>query len=101
MNASTLQAMKTAPRWLLRKGKIPYYAATLSPRTETDTPEDQSQLVTFDEASDHRDRHRAQKPSLVLDFGFALGPDEHGGYWQGIDLDKVTQNNLQNVEDKC
>lgn len=100
MNASTLQAMKTAPRWLLRKGKIPYYAATLSPRTETDTPEDQSQLVTFDEASDHRDRHRAQKPSLVLDFGFALGPDEHGGYWQGIDLDKVTQNNLQNVEDK-
>lgn len=33
MNASTLQAMKAASRWLLRTGKVPIYAKSL--RTQT------------------------------------------------------------------
>lgn len=99
MNASTLQSMKAAPRWLLRKGKVPYYASTLKLRGITDTADDQSKLVTFDEASHHRDRHLEKEPSEALDFGFALGPDKLGGHWQGIDLDKVTLNNLQDLQD--
>lgn len=93
MIASTLQAMKLAPRWLLRKGKVPYYAENCSLRSTTDTPEDQKRLVTYAEASRFLAIHNETNPGSNYELGFALGPDSSGGHWQGIDLDHVT--------DKC
>ncbi len=91
---STLNAMKSAKRWLLHLNKKPYYAASLLPRGITDSPEDLRQLVDYAEAVALQKRH--QRNSKVADFslGFALGPDGEGGFWQGIDLDKVDENGL-------
>lgn len=87
-------AMRTARRWLLWKEvpvegkkarKVPFYADG-HPRgsgIELDSAEDQARLVSLE----------AALGSLALasysGLAFALGPDDRGGHWQGIDLDDL------------
>lgn len=78
--------MKSARRWLVAAGKVPHYTDG-RPRGKTDSAEDHSALGTFDDALDAL----ANSGSRFTSLGFALGPDGEGGYWQGIDLDKVSQ----------
>jgi len=88
--ADALQTMRQARRWLLWKAvdhedpsksarKVPYYADG-GRRSKTDTEEDRGRLVTYEEA-------RKKLNGTYTGLGFALGPDEAGGHWQGIDFD--------------
>jgi hypothetical protein len=97
MNASTLQTMKEAKRWLLRKGKVPFYAASLSPRSATDTAEDCAKLVTHAEAIQQLKQHQQNGKASGFELGFALGPDESGNFWQGIDLDDLLAKKLMSL----
>ena len=90
---SLLNQMKSAPCWLLRKGKVPYYASGKPRRGTLDTPEDRSQLVTHAKALEELDKW----PGRYTGLGFALGPDGNGGYWQGIDVDKIIANELSDI----
>lgn len=92
--ASTLTSMKSAKRWLLHHNKKPFYAASLSPRGMTDTPEDQRQLVDYTEAVAWLEQHQCNGKAEGFGLGFALGPDDGGGFWQGIDLDQIDVNGL-------
>lgn len=84
--------MKAARRWLLWRSetdpdrpkprKTPYYANGQRRHGALDSVEDVARLATFDEAI------AALTPDHA-GLGFALGPDEAGGYWQGIDLDEL------------
>jgi hypothetical protein len=94
MNTSTLQAMKDANRWLLHHNKKPFYAQSLAPRGTTDTTEDQRQLINYAQAVTWLERHQNSNKAAGFGLGFALGPDDAGGYWQGIDLDKIIENEL-------
>ena len=77
--------MKSAKRWLLwRDGKVPFWVNGRHRSGKLDTPQDQSNLGTFDEAF----AALTQDPNYK-GLGFALGPDGTGNYWQGIDLDDV------------
>lgn len=90
VETSTLALMKAARRWLLRtETKQPIYTDGTARRGTLDTPEDIGRLVTYDEAEAALDRLRPSRPELA-GLGFALGPDEAGGYWQGIDLDHIS-----------
>lgn len=100
---STFDAMKSARRWLIwqsiirpgksKPDKVPFYSDG-QPRGATDTPADLARLATYDDA----------RAAIALrgdgwHLGFALGPDGEGGHWQGIDLDDVDGNNLQDQAD--
>lgn len=84
--------MKAARRWLLWRSetdpdrpkprKTPYYANGQRRHGALDSAEDVARLATFDEAI------AALTPDHA-GLGFALGPDEAGGCWQGIDLDEL------------
>lgn len=83
-------------RWLLWKSipsqngknkKVPFYTNGKARNGELDTSEDYSQLVSFDEAY-----NVLNKTDNYTGLGFALGPDGNGGYWQGIDLDDIKDN---------
>lgn len=92
----TLPAYMTHPdcrRWLLwesvpqensKPKKIPYYANGKKRNGTLDSAEDLAQLVSFDEAK------VALSKGKYTGLGFALGLDENGGYWQGIDFDGVS-----------
>lgn len=92
--------LRAEPRWLLWKLiyratpakplKIPYYSDG-SPRRKTDDARDRSNLSTFDNAVA---RYQA---GGFQGLGFALGPDGTGKYWQGIDLDDIASNGLQQL----
>ena len=85
-------AMLKAQRWLVWKSiphvdpakkprKVPFYCDG-SPRTGTlDTPEDRARLATLDKA------RATLATGAYAGLGFALGPDDEGNHWQGIDLD--------------
>lgn len=88
----TLTKMKATRRWLVHRAKVPHYANG-STRSATDTPEDQAQLVSYDEACD------ARAAGGYDGIGFALGPDGNGGHWQGIDLDDIKANGLASIAD--
>lgn len=86
--------MRAARRWLVYKvlpprkpggkpRKVPYYANG-QPRGETDTPADQAQLATLEQA------RAAKVAGGYTGLGFALGPDGRGRHWQGIDLDELS-----------
>lgn len=100
--ASTRACMQAARRWLLWKeiqrpekpkpDKVPYYVSGHA-RGATDTPEDWAQLTSYDEASATLAR------GGYAGLAFALGPDEYGGHWQGIDLDNVPENQLSELAD--
>lgn len=87
------ESMRSARRWLVWKAepngdkkprKVPHYANSKK-RTKTDTPEDLEQLADFETARKALERGR------YTGLGFALGPDEDGNHWQGIDLDGTDQ----------
>ena len=88
--------LREAKRWLLwrlekdennsdRTLKVPYYTNGKRRRGTLDTPEDLARLATYAEAK------QAIKLGEYTGLGFALGKDGDG-FWQGIDLDKVTAN---------
>lgn len=84
--------LKDAKRWLLWRSepgeagkkprKVPYYADG-GRRGQTDCPEDWDRLVSFNDAL------IAFAAGGYTGLGFALGPDNNGGFWQGIDLDDI------------
>ncbi|WP_398308352.1 DUF3987 domain-containing protein [Zoogloea sp.] len=89
--ADVPEIMKQARRWLVWRAerygtgkprKVPYYADGAR-RGGADTETDRARLVTFDQAV------MVLKSGAYTGLGFALGPDEEGGCWQGVDLDNV------------
>ncbi|KTC84555.1 MULTISPECIES: AAA family ATPase [Legionella] len=83
---------KDCRRWLLWKSesqgnskpkKVPYYANGQRRGGKLDSPEDIGRLVSFEEA------HAIFLQGKYTGLGFALGSDNHGGYWQGIDFDDI------------
>lgn len=89
-------AMRSARRWLLWKSvpnpdplkkprKIPYYACGVPRSGGLDSPADQAQFASFDEA------FAALRSGGYAGLGFALGPDGTDSCWQGVDLDKMSQ----------
>lgn len=100
-DSSTVAQMKAAKRWLIYQavprpgtGKVdkrPRYASgTL--RGKTDTPDDRGNLATLEEA-----RKAVTARGEGWGLGFALGEDEHGQFWQGIDLDDVNESGLADL----
>lgn len=91
----TLAAMKAARRWLLASpGKVPHYVDGTPRRGSLDTPDDTARLASYDEAKSAL-QHRVSGWYL----GFALGPDGEGGHWQGVDLDKIEENQITGLVD--
>lgn len=84
--------MREAKRWLLHRDKVPHYVDGAL-RSKTDTPEDAARLATFEDAV------AKLAGGNWTGLGFALGPDGTGNHWQGIDLDKVAENNLGDLAD--
>jgi hypothetical protein len=86
--------MLQAKRWLLRNaGKQPFYVDGTPRSGKLDTPEELARLVTYDEAT----AALAASGGRFAGLGFALGPDGAGGCWQGIDLDKISDNQLSDL----
>jgi putative DNA primase/helicase len=87
-------AMRQARRWLLWrledragvKAKVPYYASGERRQGTLDTQADWSCLVDFETAL------KVYESGRYTGLGFALGPDESGHHWQGIDLDHIANN---------
>jgi primase-polymerase (primpol)-like protein len=87
--------LKNARRWLLwrrqqkpgdkKPRKLPYYVSG-KPRSKPDSPEDLGQLVTYSEAKAILDKNLVTYAGL----GFALGIDDLGGHWQGVDIDSIS-----------
>ncbi|MCK7578403.1 MAG: hypothetical protein MZV65_23450 [Chromatiales bacterium] len=82
--------MRRAPRWLVWKSiangekkprKVPFYCNGTPRQGALDTPEDRARLATLDEALG------ALETGAYTGLESALGPDEVGDHWQGIDLD--------------
>lgn len=93
--AALPSAMAEARRWLLwrlipatdptkKPRKVPYYVCGTPRNGVLDTDEDLSRLATLDAAL------VALASGSYTGLGFALGPDGTGNYWQGIDLDNIT-----------
>ncbi|MFI4957367.1 MAG: DUF3987 domain-containing protein [Gammaproteobacteria bacterium] len=80
-------------RWLLwrfeydkvRPLKVPYYSNGKRRSGTLDTQEDRAKMASFDEA------YAVFETGGYTGLGFALGPDDHDGYWQGIDLDHISE----------
>lgn len=70
-------------RWLLHINKVPHYANGCKRSGPLDSHKDLAQLVSFEEA------YGILMKGGYTGLGFALGPDDKGGYWQGIDLDDI------------
>lgn len=90
--------MLNAKRWVLWKKipnktagkkdlKVPFYANGLARGSggELDSEKDILNLVAFKEII------KVFDPKKYTGLGFALGPDGTGNYWQGIDLDKISE----------
>lgn len=77
------EQMKQTRRWLVRKGKQPFYANGNPRSGRLDGPADVANFATFDEAL------HALRTGEFNGLGFALGPDPTGRCWQGIDLDDL------------
>jgi hypothetical protein len=100
----TLDAMKAANRWLIwqeihREGKskpdkVPHYVDGFKRCGKLDTPEDVSRLSDYETACQARDRLGSG-----WHLGFALGPDGNDKHWQGIDLDNIDANKLDDLSD--
>lgn len=79
--------MKQAKRWLLRKGKKPYYVSGKPRSGKLDSTDDVSELATFEDALTALTQGHAYSG-----LGFALGYDaDINQHWQGIDFDKLNQ----------
>lgn len=92
---STYARMKAVRRWLLASPqKIPHYSDGAKRRGTLDTPQDVARLTTYDQA---KAAVEASGPGWHL--GFALGRDEEGEHWQGVDLDAIEDNLLMGLAD--
>jgi hypothetical protein len=97
------EKMRNAKRWLLWRSekdkkdhstrKVPYYADGTFRRGTLDTAEDLRRLETYDVAVDKLSR------GDFTGLGFALGKDGEG-YWQGIDLDDLSEHKNDKLADK-
>lgn len=97
--------MKAAPIWLLWKSvrrpekakpdKVPYYADGSLRLGTLDTVDDRAKLVTYEAAAAAVDAN----PSAYAGLGIALGEDNNGGFWQGIDLDCIVARRLTDIAD--
>lgn len=87
-------SMRAARRWLLWRSipstdpnkkprKVPYYVSGVPRNGVLDTEPDLAKLATFDEAL------QALSAGSFTGLGFALGPDQTGQHWQGVDLDNI------------
>jgi|CXWL01.1.fsa_nt_gi RecA-family ATPase len=77
------QQMRDARRWLVHFNKQPFYPDGSPRRGALDSPDDVARFGTYDEAM------QALRTGRFSGLGFALGADEAGNYWQGIDLDML------------
>jgi hypothetical protein len=85
--------MQAARRWLLASpDKVPHYISGQRRSGTLDGLSDLAQLATYEEA---RATLLPNDSGWLL--GFALGPDDAGGCWQGIDFDNVTANGLADL----
>ena len=78
--------MREVRRWLVHKNKVPcdqngYYVDGTNPANH----------MTFADAV------AFMQAGTADGLGFALGPDGTGNYWQGIDLDNVEANGLEEL----
>lgn len=99
----TLAELKEAQVWLfwkevLRPGyakpsKIPHYINGQPRSGQLDTDEDRARLVTYQQAVQAWE----SCGGAYTGFGFALGPDNNGISWQGVDLDKIDEHGLRDV----
>ena len=90
----TRQIMLLAKRWLVWDiNKVPYYPDGTPRRGKLDTPEDLQRLGFYHEALDAHNRNTRKFKGI----GFALGPDGNGGFWQGVDFDKISANKLEDL----
>jgi len=87
--------MKAQRRWLVASpDKKPFYINGQMRNGVLDSSTDTEQLASYDDASAVL---AARGEGWHL--GFALGPDGTGGYWQGIDFDKVRANQIGDLAD--
>lgn len=88
--------MLNAKRWILWKReknpkpdkkdlKVPYYANGSKRYGELDSKQDLERLANFEQA------FNSLQSNKYTGLGFALGQDETGNYWQGIDLDEISK----------
>lgn len=103
VTANIPEAMLQAKRWLVWRSvkksgcekpkKIPYYTSgkERGKRIALDSEKDIAQLATIEEAQ------AALKQGKYSGLGFALGPDGSAHCWQGIDLDGIIENGLQEL----
>jgi hypothetical protein len=95
--AEVAPEMLAAKRWLLRRGKVPYYVDGTPRHGPTDTPEDRERLASVEDALAALRASPQPGPGGFTGLGFALGPDgttaPNGSpnHWQGIDLDSLPQ----------
>lgn len=88
---TTLSFMQAARRWLVwEPNKQPFYLDGTPRRGQLDTPNDLARLGTYADACNVV----AGSGGRFVGVGFALGQDENGGYWQGIDLDDIPDGQL-------
>lgn len=92
MNLPPYMITSSCRRWLLWKlepqknsklKKVPYYASGKKRNGKLDSLEDIAQLVSFDEVQ------MVLSQGGYTGLGFALGADNNGGFWQGIDFDGI------------
>jgi hypothetical protein len=86
VESDTLSAMKSVSRWLVwKKNKQPYYPNGTPRHGTLDTESDLQKLGRYQDAVNTVAHSNGQ----FLGIGFALGTDEYGGFWQGVDLDDI------------
>ncbi|MEQ1771465.1 MAG: AAA family ATPase [Devosia sp.] len=89
---TTWENMRSATRWLIATpDKMPFYANGHVRRGPLDGPADIAQLATYEEAVAVRNG----RPGWLL--AFALGLDNCGGRWQGVDYDDILNNRLSDL----
>lgn len=93
MSDSVMSVMQARRRWLVASpDKIPFYVSGQVRKGTLDSPADVEQLANYGDAK----AHLATRGN-GWHLGFALGPDGTGGQWQGIDLDKIVDNQLADL----
>lgn len=90
---TAFSVMRAARRWLIASPKKQPFYIDGTPRSGTlDSPQDVAKLASYEEA---KAALLKRGPGWML--GFALGPDETGNCWQGIDLDHIEKNGLSDI----
>ena len=85
---TTTDKMMASTRWMISRDKKPYYLDGSIRSGEQNIDADIAALSSFEKVD-----AKLNELGDDWEFGFALGFDGHG-YWQGIDFDKVEENEL-------